>query len=119
MLACRTLPLFPVAGRPLILWLAACSPGGSSMSPLTFLRRTVRILRARGKRALPAPSHRRQSATPRLEVLEDRSLLSTVTVNVLTDNNPTGGGQGGNGMGDLRWCILESLFRADTINFSV
>jgi hypothetical protein len=52
-------------------------------------------------------------------VLEDRSLLSTVTVNVLTDNNPTGGGQGGNGMGDLRWCILESLFRADTINFSV
>jgi hypothetical protein len=57
---------------------------------------------------------------PRLETLEDRTLLSVVTVDRLTDNNPPGGGgEGGNGMGDLRWCIVESLFRADTINFSV
>jgi hypothetical protein len=52
-------------------------------------------------------------------MLESRTLLTTVTVDRLTDNNPTGGGEGGNGMGDLRWCVEESLFRADTINFSV
>jgi predicted outer membrane repeat protein len=56
---------------------------------------------------------------PRLEALEDRSLLSLCTVDRLTDNNPTGGGEGSGTAGDLRWCSLESLFRADTINFSV
>jgi hypothetical protein len=57
---------------------------------------------------------------PQLESLETRTLLAAVTVERLTDNNPAGGGgEGGNGMGDLRWCIVESLFRADTINFAV
>jgi hypothetical protein len=59
------------------------------------------------------------SYRPRLELLESRTLLSVCTVDRLTDNNPTGGGEGGNGTGDLRWCAIESLFRADTINFSV
>jgi hypothetical protein len=40
-------------------------------------------------------------------------------VDRLTDNNPTGGGEGSGMAGDLRWCVIESLFRADTINFSV
>jgi hypothetical protein len=56
---------------------------------------------------------------PRLEALESRTLLSVCTVDRLTDNNPSGGGEGNNGMGDLRWCVIESLFRDDTINFSV
>src|SRR6516162_6257632 len=60
-----------------------------------------------------------RSYRPRLEPLESRTLLSVCTVDRLTDNNPTGGGEGGNGMGDLRWCVVESLFQADTINFSV
>jgi hypothetical protein len=54
-----------------------------------------------------------------LELLESRTLLSVVTVDRLTDDNPSGGGQGGNGMGDLRWCVIESLFQADTIDFAV
>jgi hypothetical protein len=66
--------------------------------------------------------HTRWSFTfrPRLEILEDRTLLSVCTVDRLTDNNPPGGGgEGGTGMGDIRWCVVESLFRADTINFEV
>jgi hypothetical protein len=47
---------------------------------------------------------------PHLEVLEDRTLLTTVTVDRLTDNNPTGGGEGGNDRGDLRWCVVESVY---------
>ena len=56
---------------------------------------------------------------PRLETLESRTVPSVVTVDRLTDNNPAGGGEGGNGMRDLRWCVIESLFQADTINSSV
>ena len=54
-----------------------------------------------------------------LEPLESRTLLSICTVDRLTDNNPAGGGEGGNGTGDLRWCVIESLFQADTIAFGV
>jgi hypothetical protein len=54
-----------------------------------------------------------------LEILEDRSLLSVCVVDRLTDNKPASGGEGGNGMGDLRWCVIESLFQADTITFAV
>jgi hypothetical protein len=56
---------------------------------------------------------------PSLEMLESRTLLTVVTVDRLTDNASGSGGEGGNGMGDLRWCVEESLFRADTIDFSV
>jgi hypothetical protein len=59
------------------------------------------------------------SFRPYLEALETRNRLSVCTVDRLTDNNTTGGGEGGNGMGDLRWCAIESLFQADSINFSV
>jgi hypothetical protein len=51
--------------------------------------------------------------------LEVRAVPTTCTVDRLTDNNPSGGGEGTDGMGDLRWCAIESLFRADTIDFSV
>jgi hypothetical protein len=54
-----------------------------------------------------------------LEALETRNLLSTCTVDRLTDNNPNSGGEGSGTSGDLRWCVTESLVRADTINFSV
>src|SRR5262249_54063287 len=62
---------------------------------------------------------RRRLYRPRLEALESRTLLSVCTVDRLTDNQPAGGGEGGNGMGDLRWCVIESLSQADAINFSV
>jgi hypothetical protein len=67
--------------------------------------------RARSRR-LPGSYH------PQLAALETRDLLSGCTVDRLTDNNPVGGGEGGNAMGDLRWCVIESLFRADTIDFA-
>jgi hypothetical protein len=65
------------------------------------------------------PDRRPLFCRPQLEQLENRTLLSVCTVDRLTDNNPSGGGEGGNGMGDLRWCAIESLFRADIIDFSV
>ncbi len=67
----------------------------------------------------PSKNIRRNNRLLRLEVLEDRTLLSVVTVDRLTDNKPFGGGEGGSGMGDLRWCVIESLFQADIINFAV
>jgi hypothetical protein len=54
-------------------------------------------------------TRRPYSFRPRLEVLEGRTLLTTVTVDRLTDNDPSHGGEGGNGMGDLRWCIVQSV----------
>jgi hypothetical protein len=56
---------------------------------------------------------------PCLEMLERRELPSTCTVDRLSDNKPNGGGEGGNGMGDLRWCVIESVYQADIIDFSV
>jgi hypothetical protein len=58
------------------------------------------------------------SYRPRLESLESRTLLSVCTVDRLTDNNPTGGGEGGNGMGDLRYC-LTNAGNGDAITFGV
>ncbi len=65
------------------------------------------------------PSRKEPNSRLVLEPLESRTLLSVCTVDRLTDNNPAGGGEGGNGMGDLRWCAIESLFQADTIAFAV
>src|SRR5262249_20589950 len=91
------------------------STRGAEMPAITLLR-SVRS-------AIESVRRRRQQrpASPRLwlEQLEDRSLLSAVTVDRLTANNPTGGGIGSGTAGDLRWCLVESLIRADTINFSV
>jgi predicted outer membrane repeat protein len=53
-----------------------------------------------------------------LEPLESRTLLSACTVDRLTDNNPAGGGEGGNGMGDLRYCISQAA-DGDNIAFGV
>jgi hypothetical protein len=50
---------------------------------------------------------------PRLEALEDRTLLSTYTVNTLTD---TGAGSGRTG--DLRYCITHATSGSDTISFA-
>jgi parallel beta-helix repeat protein len=51
---------------------------------------------------------------PRLEALEDRTLLSNYTVNALTD---TGAGSGL--AGDLRYCITHATSGNDTITFGV
>src|SRR5262249_41502212 len=45
---------------------------------------------------------------PRLEPLEDRSLLSACTVDRLSDNNPAGGGGGTALAADLRYCIANA-----------
>jgi hypothetical protein len=89
------------------------------MSVLNALHRVIRNAQARVKRPLAAARHRRRNVTLRLEALEDRTLLSVVVVDRLTDNNPGGAGEGGNGMGDLRWCIVQSRLEADTITFAV
>jgi hypothetical protein len=62
----------------------------------------------RAKYQCPARCYR-----PRLEILETRELPSTCTVDRLTDNN-----EGGNGMGDLRYCITNAT-DGDDIQFSV
>ena len=53
-----------------------------------------------------------------LEPLESRTLLSTCTVDRLTDNNPAGGGEGGSGTGDLRYCITQAT-DGDVVTFGV
>ncbi|HEV3203020.1 MAG TPA: right-handed parallel beta-helix repeat-containing protein, partial [Gemmataceae bacterium] len=50
---------------------------------------------------------------PRLEILEDRTLLSVCTVDRLTDT-----GEGKGDMGDLRYCITNAA-DGDTITFGV
>jgi hypothetical protein len=70
-----------------------------------------KLLRRRLDKAESPRSYR-----PYVEVLENRNLLSVCTVDRLTDNNPSGGGEGSNGMGDLRWCMSGT---ADTVNFAV
>ncbi len=65
----------------------------------------------------PRSARRPQSHRPYLETLETRNLLSVCTVDRLTDNNPAGGGEGGNGTGDLRYCISHAA-DGDTITFN-
>jgi len=64
----------------------------------------------------PAPKGRRSPSSfrPRLDILEDRTLLSSYMVNSLTD---TGAGSGLTG--DLRYCITHGTSGIDTINFGV
>ncbi len=63
----------------------------------------------------PAPSFRLRSRSihPRLEILEDRTLLSNYVVDSLTD---TGAGSGLTG--DLRYCITHATSGGDTITFA-
>ena len=56
---------------------------------------------------------RRRSPRLAIEALENRSMLSTLTVDRLTDF-----GQGNGLAGDLRYCILNAL-PGDTISFGV
>jgi Calx-beta domain len=55
----------------------------------------------------------RASFRPRLEALEERSLLSTFTVNSLTDT-----GTGSGLTGDLRYCIANATSGNDVITFA-
>jgi hypothetical protein len=72
----------------------------------------ARSSRTRSRKRRLAPSFRRRSRSLRLllEILEDRTLLSTYTVNSLTD---TGAGSGL--AGDLRYCITHATSGSDTI----
>ncbi len=54
------------------------------------------------------PSRKEPTRRLVLEALESRTLLSVCTVDRLSDNNPVGGGEGGNGRGDLRYCITHA-----------
>jgi hypothetical protein len=65
------------------------------------------------ERAAKGPQ-RPRSIRPRLETLEDRSLLSTYLVNSRTD---TGAGSGL--AGDLRYCVAHATSGTDTITFGV
>src|SRR5262245_31580363 len=69
--------------------------------------------RARQRRRA-ANNQRLHFLRPVLETLENRSLLSTCTVDSLTD---TGAGSGL--AGDLRYCIMQATSGNDTINFGV
>jgi len=69
------------------------------------------------RRQAPVRVHCSRRFQPRLEGLEDRTLLSIYTVNTLTDT----GGPGGSGSGytgDLRYA-LTNAGSGDTINFSL
>jgi hypothetical protein len=77
---------------------------------------SARSSRTPSRKKRPAPSIRRRSRffRPRLEILEGRTLLSTYTVDALTD---TGSGSGLTG--DLRYCITKATSGQDTITFGV
>jgi predicted outer membrane repeat protein len=63
------------------------------------------------------PARRPVSPRARLLVraLEDRDVPTTYTVNVLTDNAPTGNGVGSGTAGDLRYCIMAAA-NGDTVD---
>src|SRR5262249_25064397 len=63
------------------------------------------------------PARKVRAYRPRLEVLEDRTLLSTYLVDRLTDTWWNGGA--GSGLtGELRYCITQAV-NGDAINFAV
>jgi hypothetical protein len=74
-------------------------------SPLKWARRCLKPTDQRRKIG-PRPSFR-----PCLEILEDRTLLTSYWVTLGTDNNPNGGGQADpndNTNGDLRYCLTQA-----------
>jgi len=75
----------------------------------------ARSSRTRSRKTHPAPGIRRRlrSFLPLLDILEDRTLLSTYTVNSLTDS-----GTGSRLTGDLRYCITKATSGSDTITFA-
>jgi hypothetical protein len=69
---------------------------------------------AQPRRPAPSVRQRPRAVRPLLEVLEDRTLLSTYVVDAVTD---TGAGSGLTG--DLRYCITNATSGNDTITFGV
>jgi hypothetical protein len=78
----------------------------------TLLARSTRTW-ARKSRLAPSFRRRSRPARPLLEVLEDRTLLSTYVVDSLTDT-----GTGSGLTGDLRYCITNATSGSDTITFA-
>jgi hypothetical protein len=68
---------------------------------------------SRSSRTPVSRSRCKPRVRPLLEILEDRALLSTYTVNALTD---TGAGSGLTG--DLRYCVTNATSGSDTITFA-
>src|ERR1700687_174745 len=82
---------------------------------LSFLNRSTRV-------ATKDRSKRARTFRPRLEVLEDRQLLSTFTVVLATDNGGPGGQKVSATTGDLRYCVEQADAKhsatTDSIGFS-
>ncbi len=77
------------------MWLTSLLPGRS----FDLLRHGTRLSHRR-------PTPRRRSAAPRLEVMEDRTVLSTLTVMNINDSGP----------GSLRQAILDANSNGSTTN---
>ncbi len=82
------------------------------MSFSSWLRDWKRSARL-ARRPSSLTPRQRAGFRPRLEALEDRSLLSTFTVNSLTDT-----GTGSGLTGDLRYCIANATSGNDVITFA-
>ena len=77
------------------------------LSPWEWARRCLKPSASRSRRE----KRERSTFRPRLEVLEDRTLLTAYMVTLATDNNFNGGGQQDNtqaNSGDLRYCLTQA-----------
>ncbi len=78
-----------------------------------WFRSLFDALVARSSRTSVSRIRRVPRLRPLLEILEDRTLLSTYTVNALTDS-----GTGSGLTGDLRYCVTHATSGNDTIDFA-
>jgi hypothetical protein len=81
------------------------------MMTLVWNLRTLAHSRTRGNKGRRAPQPAGRKCRPRIELLEDRALLSTYTVTDLGDAL-----QGQDFQGDLRYCITQANANADPSN---
>src|SRR6266849_2577185 len=88
-------------------------PGGSRSMVLSQWQQWLKRQRAAGKSGRHARPVSKAPFRPRLEALEDRTLLSTFMVDRLTDM-----GEGSDLAGDLRYCITQAA-NGDSIQFGV
>jgi hypothetical protein len=79
----------------------------------SWLRNWKVFAHAARRRTQTSP-RQRVNFLPLLEILEDRTLLSTYTVNSLADT-----GTGSGLTGDLRYCITHATSGSDNITFAL
>jgi hypothetical protein len=83
------------------------------------LRSIINDVLSRATRTPARQTRRPRRVRPRLEILEDRTVPSTYTVNALTDTGGSGTGIGSGLAGDLRYCVTHATSGSDTITFGV